>query len=311
MRRCAFYVVADAAHYAGAAAALNSLRLVGHDSRAFVLDAGLTEAQRSSLGRTAEIVPGPDGVSPRLAKWAAPLAHPSDVMVLVDADLIVTRSLDPLLEQAARGSVVAFADDHPTRFDDRWADYVGVSRLHRRTYVNAGFVVLPSPLGIDVLTQLRNVQLEIGGVDQTWFRDDDRSGVFAFPDQDSWNAILSATVDDGALSVWPHELAPFPREHPRVVDAATLRCRVVGGERPYLVHHIGPKPWLVGSPPNAYTKLLPRVLLSDDVVVRLDPAELPISLRPGLRGVARRLRSRLGLAAHRLARRRREASGRR
>src|SRR5213593_3484078 len=109
MRRCAFYLVADSAYFTGAVAALNSLRLLGHDEPAFVLDVGLEEGQRQALGRTAEVVPRPADVSPRLAKWVAPLAHPADVMVLVDSDVIVTRRLDPLLEQSARGAVVAFA----------------------------------------------------------------------------------------------------------------------------------------------------------------------------------------------------------
>ena len=40
---------------------------------------------------------------------------------------------------------------------------------------------------------------------------------------------------------------------------------------------------------TAFSELLPRVLFSDDVVLRLDPGELPRWLRPGLSGKAIRL----------------------
>jgi hypothetical protein len=303
MRRCGFYLVADSAYFVGAVAALNSLRVLGHSEPAFVLDVGLSDAQRGALARTAEIVPCPQDVKPRLAKWVVPLAHPSDVMVLVDADMIVTRQLGPLLDDAERGSVVVFADDHPDRFDERWSDFVGVGTLRRRTYVNSGFVVLPPRLGLDVLANLRSLQTRLAELGHTRIRDDDRSGLFSFPDQDSWNAVLSAIVADDVLKVLPHELAPFQRERPRVIDSKTLTCRTAGGERPYLLHHIGPKPWRGQHPANAYTKLLPRLLFADDVAVRLDPSELPAGLRPGARGAVERLRLQVGLGAHRLRRR--------
>src|SRR5437588_7809562 len=107
MRQCAFYLVADDAYFVGAVAALNSVRLLGHGGPAFVLDVGLTEGQRNALGRTATVVPCPNGVSPRLAKWVAPLARPAETMVLMDADLVATLPLDPLLDESARGAVVA------------------------------------------------------------------------------------------------------------------------------------------------------------------------------------------------------------
>ena len=167
MRRCGFYLVADSTYFVGAVAALNSLRVLGHNEPAFVLDVGLSDAQRVALAQTAEIVSCPADVKPRLAKWVAPLGHPSDVMVLVDADMIVTRPLGPLLEDAERGSVVVFADDHPDRFDDRWSDFVGVGALRRRTYVNCGLVVLPPRLGLEVLLDLRALQTRLAHLGHT------------------------------------------------------------------------------------------------------------------------------------------------
>jgi len=112
------------------------------------------------------------------------------------------------------------------------------------------------------------------------------------------------------MKVLPHELAPFQRERPTVVDRKTLTCRTAGGERPYLLHHIGPKPWRGQHPASAYTKLLPRLLFAEDVAVRLDPSELPAGLGPGARGAVERLRLQLGLGAHRLRRRVRARSAR-
>jgi hypothetical protein len=74
---------------------------------------------------------------------------------------------------------------------------------------------------------------------------------------------------------------------------------------------------------DAYVRLLPRVLLADDVPIRLEPAELPRWLRPGsaaraeltalsalngsMRALQRRLpgdaRAAAGRLAHRLGRR--------
>ena len=305
MRRCGFYIVADSAFYVGAAAALNSLRLVGHQQPAFVLDVGLTETQRKALGQTAEVIPCPKDVAPRLAKWVAPLAEPSDVMVVLDADVIVTRPLDSLLDEAARGSVVAFADFWVHRFYDEWAGFVGASELPRRTYVNSGFFALPRGLGLDVLTNVRTAQLKLAQLGYTDLRnDEDPSLLFAYPDQDSWNAVLSAIVPDDAFSIWPHELAPFPQDRTAVVDKATLSCRAAGGERPYLLHHIGkPKPWVGPISVHAYTRLLPRVLFGEDVVVRLDPSDLPLGVRPGARASVERLRLQVRGEVQRRARR--------
>src|SRR5262249_59149004 len=82
------------------------------------------------------------GVGPVLLKWTAPRRRPADVMVLLDTDMVVVRSLEPLLALAADGKVVAFADLLADRFDEGWADVVG-RPVERRRYVNAGFVVLP------------------------------------------------------------------------------------------------------------------------------------------------------------------------
>jgi hypothetical protein len=77
------------------------------------------------------------------------------------------------------------------------------------------------------------------------------------------------------------------------------------GTRPYLVHVVGPKPWLANVAPTAYERLLPRLLTGEDVAIRLDRRDLPLRLRwPGLVGrdatprrIARALRLRRLLRA--------------
>ncbi len=87
----AFYCVTDARYFLGAVATVNSLRLLGHDEPIHVLDCGLDEHQRALLEPHVTLVPAPKDAPPWLLKTVAPLRHPADVMVLIDADIIVTR----------------------------------------------------------------------------------------------------------------------------------------------------------------------------------------------------------------------------
>ncbi len=102
----AFYTVCDHRHFVGAVALVNSLRLVGHDEPIRLLDCGLTAGQRELLGREVTLVPAPDDRPPYLLKPAAPLAQPAEVMALLDADMLVTRRFDELVESARGGKLV-------------------------------------------------------------------------------------------------------------------------------------------------------------------------------------------------------------
>ena len=65
MTPAAFYCVADERYFLGAVGLINSLRLVGHDEPVYLLDCGLTDAQRELLaahvdpGRATEAAPRP------------------------------------------------------------------------------------------------------------------------------------------------------------------------------------------------------------------------------------------------------------
>lgn len=300
MASCTFFTVADSRYWAGVVALLNSLRLVGHDEPLLVLDAGFTPKQRSILEPAVEVVPAPAVRAPFLARSLAPLARPGGVQVLLDADLVAVRSLAPLVEEAERGRVVAFVDRLATRSFDAWEGLVGAPQRFSHPYVNSGFVALPSDLGPTVLESLRDAQQRVDLSSAGLLGRGSVSEPFFFADQDPLNAVLRAFVPPERLLALEHRLAPTePWDEVVVEDAAALRCVTPDGPEPYLVHVVGPKPWLANVAPTAYETLLPRLLTGDDVAIRLGRSDLPFRVRwPGLVGreaVPRRVARALGL----------------
>lgn len=306
-----FYTVVESRHFLGAVALVNSLRLLGHDEPIVMLDCGLTAEQRQRLEGEVEFVDGAVTSAPHLLKGIAPLARPSDVMVLLDADIIVTRRLDPFLEQAAEGTLVAFADAHHARFDERWSDLLDVGPLVRRTYVNSGFLAMPRELGLDVLAGIHRHGPAVD-VERSFIRHGTLSDPFYFLDQDILNALLASEYSDRAVEVLDHRLAPHPPfPGVRVEDEPTLRCVDERGAHPFLLHHIQRKPWLAPLPPTVYSRLLSRLLLGSDVAIPISPNEVPVRLRPGALASldrnriavvtrVRRMRRRLGLTRSKL-----------
>ena len=152
--RAAFYCVADERYFLGAVGLVNSLRLVGHRERIFVLDCGLDDEQRELLAPEVELVAAPPGAPPWLRKTVAPLRRPADVAVLVDADMIVTRSLSELIERAARRS-----GDRVPRPPAALLSAIGASCSDLGTaapapYVSSGLVFCGGPTGRRVLELL-------------------------------------------------------------------------------------------------------------------------------------------------------------
>jgi hypothetical protein len=96
----------------------------------------------------------------------------------------------------------------------------------------------------------------------------------------------------------PNRLAPNqPFRGLRILDEGTLRCSYDDGIEPYVLHHLARKPWLEIAYHGAYSRLLRRLLLADDVAIRVEPSELPLRLRTGPRArLARRAIDLLDLA---------------
>jgi hypothetical protein len=284
----AFYCVSDSRYFLGAVAMLNSLRLLGHREPLFVLDCGLTAHQRELLGPHATLVPAPGDAPPWLLKTVAPLRHPAGVMVLIDADIIVTRSLSKLIDQAAEPRVIAIEND-TDRFVPEWGELLGLGEVRRQPYVSSGLVLLGEPLGQDVLTLMAQLQDRVD-FDRSFWRGNDRDYPFLFGDQDVLNAILASRVEGERIVALPNRLVPNPPfRGVRVLDWATLRCADLDGTEPYALHNFYRKPWLVRTRSNPYSRLLTRVVLEADVTLRLDPSELPLRLRAGLQAQAARL----------------------
>jgi hypothetical protein len=320
-RRAAFYCVSSEMFFIGAVAMINSLRLLGHSEPIFVLDCGLSAAQRDVLSAEATVVPSPDDATPFLLKTVAPLRHPAEVMVLIDADIIVTRSLGRLIDHASQGRIVA-VEHGQDRYFPEWGEVIGRTARHRR-YVSSSLVVLGGSVGSKVIHAMDSVQRRIdlertpysgsvpdfaslGGA----FPDTDAHHPFYFADQDVLNAVLATEANAGQVEVLDRRAeAITPFTDLRLIDENTLRCAFEDGTEPFAVHHFMPtKPWLEPTIPGVYSRLLTRLLRGGDVAISVPARELPAHLRPGLVGAVRSWR-RGGLSARFRALRARIAAG--
>jgi hypothetical protein len=278
----AFYCVSDSRYFLGAVGMLNSLRLLGHREPLYVLDCGLTPHQRDRLAPHATLVPAPSEAPPWLLKTVAPLRHPAEVMVLIDADIVVTRSLAELIERAAEPRVIAIENDRD-RFVAQWGELLGLGEVRRQPYVSSGLVFLGQPIGTEVLELMGKLQDRVD-FDRTFWRENVPEYPFLYGDQDVFNAILASRVERQQLTALPNRLAPNPPfKGLRVIDEATLRCAHRDGTQPYALHHFAPKPWLEPTHHGVYSRLLHRLLTGDDVAVVAREEELPLRLRSGFR----------------------------
>jgi hypothetical protein len=302
MNSAAFYSVADARYFLGAVGLVNSLRLQSHRESVFLLDCGLTPRQRGLLEPHVRLIPAPDDGPPWLRKAVAPLLHPADVMVLIDADIIVTRPLDDLLDRAASGRVLAVRHGFDRSFAE-WGPLLGLSPMRERSYVSSSLIVAGGDTGSRVIRLMHEARFRIG-IDETpysgaWpdfdfvggtFSVEEADHPFFFADQDLLNAVLACEVDPNEVDTIDRRLeatVPFPGL--RVVDEKRLRCAYDDGTVPYAVHHILPvKPWIEPTIPGVYTQLLVRLLAARDVAIRVPRRLLPLHLRPGLAASAER-----------------------
>ena len=275
----AFYAVADSAYFVGLVAMINSLRLVGHDEPIYITDCGLSESQARQLADHVTFVDGP-ALAPHLAKTVAPLAHPADVMVLIDTDMIVTRHLGELLEEARAGKVLAFTDEIADRYDERWATLLGLGPIRRQPYVNSGLILAGRAIGKTVLEQLA-AGCALVDMEQTIIGKGTSEYPFFYPDQDILNAVMG-TFPPAQVGILDHRLAPFPAFAGLAdVDEATLACSYRDGVRPYVLHHILEKPWSSPTRSDIYSRLLSRLLVEPDVALVLPRRDVPLRLRRG------------------------------
>src|SRR5262245_5476655 len=106
MPSLAVYSICNERFFLGLVALVNSLRIHGVEAPVVVVDCGLSERQRGLLAPQTTIVPAPPDVEPHLLKYVGPMQKPADSMLLVDADMIITRSLEPILCDVQAGKIV-------------------------------------------------------------------------------------------------------------------------------------------------------------------------------------------------------------
>ena len=289
MTPTAFYCVADARYFLGAAAMINSLRLVGHTEPVLLADCGLTPGQREALAPHATLFEIEKDTPPWLLKAVVPLRHPARTIVLVDTDMIVIRPLIPLIERASPGRLVAFRD-RQQRFFPEWGELLELGAARPGPYVSSGLVLVGEPLGERVL-RLMNERRSRVDFERTFWRGNARDYPLLYADQDVLNAILATSVEPDRVETLDQCLAATPPFRGlRVVNEPTLRCAYRDGTEPYVIHQYVRKPWLERTYHGIYSRLFARLLLGDDVAVRVPESSVPSRMGAGLRARAERAR---------------------
>jgi hypothetical protein len=282
-----FYCVADDRYFLGAVGMINSLRLQGHDEPIYLLDCGLRPDQQILLAPHVNLVPAPDDTPPYLLKTFAPLRHPAEVMVLIDADMIVTQPIDGLIEKASENHIVAFENDRD-RFVPAWGELLGLGPVRRQPYVSSGLIFLGGATGERVLRLLDDRQRAVD-FGRTRYGSAEPDYAFAYPEQDVLNAILCTRVDPERLVALDRRLAatpPFRRLE--AIDVAALRCAYLDGVEPYVLHQYVRKPWLERMYHGIYPRMLSRLLLGESLAVSVPEKMVPLRMRNGVRARASR-----------------------
>jgi hypothetical protein len=303
-REAAFYCISSRFYFLGAVGLINSLRLVGHTEPIFVLDCGLDADQRELLEGHVTVVSAPAERDPFMLKTVAPAMHPAATMVLIDADMLVTRPLTELIRDASEGRVIAF-EQPLDRYVPEWGDLLDSGPARRQQYVSSALVALGGTVGSEVIALMEELHPRVE-FERTVFGTNlpehpylGRASIFEgvadyafyYADQDLLNAILATRVDPGRVAPIPDRLAATPPfDDVASVDERTLRCAYADGTEPYVLHHYGPKPWIEPTHHGVFSRLLRRLLVADDVEVKVPESKLPLRMRKGVLALAERKR---------------------
>jgi hypothetical protein len=292
-----FCAIVDSAYFLGAVALVNSLRLTGHTGEIAFLDVGLDEGQRAFLEQEATVHDGPiaSGWLSVFAKPMLGLLNPDRVVVLIDNDLVITGSLEPLVRAAQKGEIAVFEEPDPTRWFVEWEQLFSLQQpLRRGSYANGGCVALSTGRWREFLERWYELGEFVAAAraDRPFLlrQEEVRSDPLGFNEQDTLNALLMSEVPESALRTWAHSLTPHwtDRRDVRITDSRSLRCDA-NGQALLFLHSTGlPKPWQPSGwlRPRfgAFNRLLTRALTGEDVPLPLRPEQIPPWLRPGLRG---------------------------
>ncbi len=315
-----FYTVVDEIFFPGFVALYNSVRLMGHVAPFVVLDLGMNDDQRSILDSIdVETVRG-FGES-EFALHHKPFASRLDttgVIVVIDSDMIVTGSLRTMIDKAREGKICLFPDPDDSRWFTEWKTLFGLSVTPRKqTYYNTGVVAFSVDTWPDLLGRWWDLLVRIQERPTFQQGADMRTDPTSQGDQDALNAILMTEVPEDAVESLPSTGEVFRRDMMQVLveNSRTLTCTFRGGN-PIILHcSSSPKPWAAnawkgGHPVYPFIELMRRLLVSDDVALRVPDSMLVPWLRSGLAGAlalryliaadkTRRLSKRVGRALKR------------
>jgi lipopolysaccharide biosynthesis glycosyltransferase len=288
-RQTTFFTVADDRFFPGTVAMFNSLNLTGNSGKFIVLDQGLKTDQVRFLEQRATVIPitREQFGHPYLAKSYAfaHTLHPEGTIVVIDSDMIVTGSLSDIVSLAEGGKICVFPDYRSDRWFAEWEDIFSLpNRPRRQNYVNAGFLCFSIDRWPNFFKQwweaCRLIPPETVGKSgpehPTWASD-----------QDALNAVLMSLFPEDAIAHQPvgaeAYMGDFQRT--RVIDRDRLVCEL-DGHPTLILHNTGsPKSWEPRAwhrvRRDAFTLLMRRSLVADDVPMKLAHDAIPIWLRSG------------------------------
>ena len=291
--------MADADHYPGLVALITSLRMHSQVQSITVLDLGLSPWQRAELEPSCSVVQLDVARErhPFYLSAFAGLLDPDGLVFCVDADVIVTGSLAPLMAAAENGKVCVGVDRLAGRWFAEWETIFDLPAAPRRqTYSNSGAALFSTRRHPQLLRRWSECCDRI--VEPPPFQWKGLDHPFALPDQDALNALLMSEVDADAVEVLPPAIFANGPEMDGVVvhDAARLEC-TKRGQRTLLLHAFGdPKPWQPAAArdltPTPYLECL-RVLMARAAdpaapAPHVDASSLPRWLRPTAMGIVTR-----------------------
>jgi hypothetical protein len=280
-----FYTIGNDAYFPGLVGLLNSLRLVGHQDPLVVADCGLTSKQRQLLKPHCTLFELPSDLvkNPGQYKPFAHLLGPKATVVIIDSDMIVTKSLNFVLAAAADGKICVFPDPEKDRWFAEWQPIFGLSSpLRRQTYACSGLVAFSTSHWPELLEHWWAACERIHA--HPTYQERAADGPVTQSDQDALNALLMSEIPSNAMAFLPFEEQVFRWNFRDVelVNPETLRCRLQGVEPMVLHACLTPKPWQrAGVRRNAYVQALRRLLTASDVEVTVPPELLGPWLRQG------------------------------
>lgn len=288
-----FFTICNEPFFPGLVALLNSLRIIGHNDPLVVLDLGMSHSQRARLEPHAIVVDVPMTAMAHATTFKAfpSFLDPRGVVVIIDSDMIVTRSLADPIDLASKGKICVFPDHHSQaerRFEEWESAFELKGPLRQQPYVNSGFIALSTECWPDFLQRFWEV-CQLVPPDARMIGES-QNNPFWGADQDALNALLMSEVAPDAIELLPaaHEVYPDRLTRTRIIHSFTLECRI-HGEQPAILHYsMAPKAWdrkgWVRVRRDAYVRLFPRIVCGNDARLRMEPKELPLWLRPGLIG---------------------------